>query len=227
MDNAHERMGWLVYTSEATSVRIGLERAIYEKPSSRFESGTLHLASVFGGDTAIQALRTALSQDLTVTIIRPDGERIQCSTRWKETRTIKSDIRVADRKRPLRHLIVASPVLLGNTADPTVILPKHDSDMLWKRLVFTLGIPGIPAWTDYITDKLRKEDRITELEGVNCTPIMITATKDELMEWLSEGLKTGAIQFPNEKGMVAWPSYTLDDVFPCERVTSHEEPANG
>jgi hypothetical protein len=213
-------MGWLVFTNEGTSVRVGLERAIYEKPSScekpssRSDSGTLHFASIFGGDTAIQAFRTALGQALTVTLVKPDGERVLCQTVYKGTETLRSDIRVDGRKRPLRHLIVASHAFLGRTTTSSVILPKYDAAMVWKKLVFSLGIPGIPAWMHSILDRLTKEKRIVELGGLNCTPVQITVSREELLEWLSQGLKSGSIQFPEKNGTVPWPSYLMEDIFP-------------
>jgi hypothetical protein len=51
-----------------------------------------------------------------------------------------------------------------------------------------------------------------------CAPVIISAQKEQILEWLSWGVEGGAIQFPAIAGTIPWPRVALRDVFFREKV---------
>jgi hypothetical protein len=47
------------------------------------------------------------------------------------------------------------------------------------------------------------------LDGIGFEPVLVTATADEMLVWISAALKSGAIAFPEENGPVKWPKHSL------------------
>jgi hypothetical protein len=39
--------------------------------------------------------------------------------------------------------------------------------------------------------------------------VLVTATADEMLAWISSALKSCEIAFPEENGPIKWPKYTL------------------
>lgn len=210
MDNSHERFGALTFQTEQTSVRVGLERAILEV--RRGGGSELHFISIFGGDSAMAAVKVAITSKKSVILTDPDGRQQACYFD-ENAQVFQSDFRIPGRKHPLRHLIATSPALMGRGAATNLVLPHYEKELVWKMIVFRMAIPGVPAWCDYVMDKLLANAAILPLFGVNCNPVMVMIDRLKVLEWLSRGLVTGEIELPATNGMVLWPSYSLHDAF--------------
>ena len=72
-----------------------------------------------------------------------------------------------------------------------------------------LGLPAVPQWAKHICGVLEAEGRFQPLDGIGCEPVLVTATADEMLAWISAALKSGVIAFPEENGPVMWPKHTL------------------
>ena len=66
-------------------------------------------------------------------------------------------------------------------------------------------------WSGWILDCLDREKKIQPVEGIGCEPVVITATREELLEAVSKGLREEALCFPRENGPIHWPFFRVQD----------------
>jgi hypothetical protein len=73
--NAHERFGWLEFTramkDTTARVRVRLDRCIAE-PAENGRDGKLHLVSVLGGESDVNAVWAAVHQNQFFKVEGPD-----------------------------------------------------------------------------------------------------------------------------------------------------------
>ena len=86
---------------------------------------------------------------------------------------------------------------------------RYRRDEAWATLVSFLGLPGDPAWADDILSTVEAEERITEIDGIGCHPVLISATTEEILEWMNEGLRKQNLIFPDANGPIQWPQFPL------------------
>ena len=75
-----------------------------------------------------------------------------------------------------------------------------------------LGLPADPTWADHILGVVEQKKRIEEIDGIGCEPVLISATTEEALEWIGEGLRLGAMAFPGEIGAVGWPRPSIEEL---------------
>jgi hypothetical protein len=59
---------------------------------------------------------------------------------------------------------------------------------------------------------LEEHNRISPLDGIGCFPVMITASAEELLEWLEAGVREANFRFPEKNGPIRWPRASLGEV---------------
>jgi hypothetical protein len=72
-----------------------------------------------------------------------------------------------------------------------------------------MGLPARPEWGSWIIDQLDLQHRISPLIGFGCNPYSIRATRDELLNTLSQGVRSTDLSFPDTNGPVQWPDFTV------------------
>jgi hypothetical protein len=225
MLNAHLRLGLLEYQriteKISTRIRVRVDRYIGEESKA-------HLLSVFGNDSDIGAITAAVHEKATFTLTFPDGTEKGISL-GEHASCYKGTISLRDRKHPVRHLLAVSEELHTNGGTGRTILLRYKGDEAWASLVSFLGLPAEPSWADYILGVLQQEDRIHDLDGIGCQPVLVAAATDEVLEWLGNGLRSGHLTFPESNGAVVWqkfslsqalqpiPSYDMDQMAPSSR----------
>ena len=75
-----------------------------------------------------------------------------------------------------------------------------------------LGLPADPTWADHILGIVEGKKRIEEIDGIGCQPVLISATTEEVLEWIGDGLKSQALDFPGKKGPIIWPQCSLTEL---------------
>jgi hypothetical protein len=75
-----------------------------------------------------------------------------------------------------------------------------------------LGLPAEPSWADHVLSVVEEDERIKELDGVGCQPVLVSATTEESLGWIAEGLRSESLKLPEENGPIVWPQFTLRDV---------------
>jgi len=205
MKNAHLRMALLEYKqatrSIVTSLRVRVDRYMGEKEQA-------HLLSLVGGDSEIGAIHAAITENARFTLIMPDNS---AEPIWMGEHAVcyRGALPLAGRKQPVRHLVAVSQAIQANgSAGKTYMLNFH-RDLAWNTLVSVLGLPAMPEWGEWVLSRLEQKKRIVEIDGVNCAPVRINATRTQLLAWLSKGVRSGSLPFPAERGPIVWPSFRM------------------
>lgn len=205
MQNAHLRLGLLEYhrMTEKTSTRIRLRVDRYVG-----EDEQAHLVSVFGNDSDVGAITAAVHEKAAFTLTFPDGEVKEVSL-GEHASCYKGAVSLSDRKHPVRHLVAVSEELYTNGGVGRTILLGYQRDQAWATLVSFLGLPAEPSWAEHVLGVVEAEERIKALDGIGCPPVLISATTEEVLEWIGDGLRSQALSFPEQNGPILWPIYFL------------------
>jgi len=202
MENAHLRLGLLEYyrvTEKTRSrIRVRVDRYVGEDRQA-------HLLSVFGNDSDIGAVTAAVHEKATFNITFPDGTTKDVSL-GEHASCYKGSITLADRKYPVRHLLAISQELHTNGGVGRTFLLRYQREQAWAMLVSLLGLPGDPAWAGHVLSVIEREERIKDVDGIGCEPVLISATAEEVLEWMGEGLRSRTLEFPRDNGPIRWPS---------------------
>jgi len=205
MQNAHLRFGLLEYTrmTEKTSTRIRLRVDRYVG-----EDEQAHLISVFGNDSDVGAITAAVHEKATFTLTFPDGEVKEVSL-GEHASCYKGAVSLPDRKHPVRHLVAVSEELYTNGGVGRTILLGYQRDQAWATLVSFLGLPAEPSWAEHVLGVIEAEERINPLDGIGCQPVLISATTEEVLAWIGDGLRSQTLSFPDRNGPITWPRFPL------------------
>jgi len=205
MQNAHLRLGLLEYhrITEKTSTRIRVRISSYIG-----EDEQAHLIGVFGSDSDIGAITAAVHEKAYFTLTFPDGA-IKEITLGEHVSCYRSSVTLPGRKHPVRHLVAISEQLHSNGSAGRTILSRKSPAEAWEWLSFFLGLPAVPQWAEHICGTLEGEGRFHPLDGIGREPVLVTATADEMLAWISVALKSGVIVFPEENGPIKWPKHPL------------------
>ena len=212
MQNAHLRLGLLEYhrMTEKTSTRIRLRVDRYVG-----EDEQAHLISVFGNDSDVGAITAAVHEKATFTLTFPDGEVKEVSL-GEHASCYKGAVSLADRKHPVRHLVAVSEELYTNGGVGRTILLQYQRDQAWATLVSFLGLPADPSWAEHVLGVVEAEERFKVLDGIGCQPMLISATTEEVLEWIGDGLRSKALSFPVKNGPIIWPNRSWQQVKSAE-----------
>jgi len=208
MENAHLRLGLLEYVrmTEKTSTRIRLRVDRYMG-----EDRQAHLLSVFGNDADVGAITAAVHEKATFTLTFPDSE-IKEVTLGEHASCYKGTVMIPGRKHPVRHLLAVSQDIHNNGTAGRTLLLRYRRGEAWATLVSFLGLPADPAWADHILQIVERKKRIEDIDGIGCEPVVISATTEEVLEWIGDGLRSQALAFPTASGPIRWPEVSVPDV---------------
>ncbi len=219
MKNAHLRFGWLTYVKSTekttTSIKLHLDRFIGEMLPDPPRQAKAHLISVIGGDTQISAISAAISLGDRFMIEGPEVPPVRgCLER--NVQCFKGSIQLSGRKKPLRHLIGLSEEFASGNRSATsgrTLLASSDKGFVWASIADIYGIPGIPEWADWFEGELNTHHAIAPALGIGCNPVIIKGEKEQFLDWLSWGVESKAVRFPEEAGPIGWPPMSLEDIF--------------
>ena len=208
MENAHLRLGLLEYVriTEKASTRIRLRVDRYMG-----EDRQAHLLSVFGNDSDVGAITAAVHDKATFSLVFPDGTTKDVSLGEHAT-CYKGAVTLPGRKYHVRHLMAVSQELHSNGTSGRTLLLRYRRKEAWATLVSFLGLPADPTWADHILGVVELKKRIEEIDGIGCEPVLVRANTEEVLEWIGEGLRSGALAFPCETGAVRWPRHPIAEM---------------
>jgi len=90
---------------------------------------------------------------------------------------------------------------------------NYSPDVAWALMASAMGLPARPEWGSWVIDQLDLQHRISPLTGFGCNPYSIRATRDELLNILSQGVRSMNLRFPDANGPVQWPNLTVGEYF--------------
>jgi hypothetical protein len=105
--------------------------------------------------------------------------------------------------------VAVSEQLYTNGGVGRTILLGYERDQAWATLVSFLGLPAEPSWAEHVLGVVEAEERIKALDGIGCKPVLISATTEEVLQWIGEGLKYQTLSFPEKNGPILWPRYSV------------------
>ncbi|HLH36242.1 MAG TPA: hypothetical protein VKX41_16335 [Alloacidobacterium sp.] len=215
MENAHLRLGLLEYVriTEKTSTRIRLRVDRYMG-----EGRQAHLLSVFGNDSDVGTITAAVHEKATFSLTFPDGTTKEVSL-GERASCYKGAVTLPGRKHPVRHLVAVSQELHTNGTSGRTLLLRYRREEAWSTLVSFLGLPAVPAWSDHVLGIVEGKKRIEEIDGIGCEPVLVSAATEEVLEWIGEGLRSGAVAFPSEPGAAAWPRPSIAELLEVSSVS--------
>jgi len=86
---------------------------------------------------------------------------------------------------------------------------RYRREEAWATLVSFLGLPADPTWAEHILGIVEGKKRIEEIDGIGCQPVVISATTEEVLEWIGEGLRASNLSFQERNGPIVWPRFAL------------------
>jgi len=218
MKNAHLRFGWLTYMKmtekTTTHFKVLLDRFIGEVLPDPPRQAKAHFLSVFGTDTQVAAINAAISVGDRFMVEGPNVASIRVGFD-KKAECYKGALQLADRKKPLRHMIAISEEFAANSSTNAgrTLLAGNTPSFIWKSLAQLHGLPGIPEWGDWFVEQLENHQAIVPLLGLGCAPVLIKGDKQAFLSWLALGVETGQLEFPQQTGRTNWPGLRLDQIF--------------
>jgi len=205
MENAHLRMGLLEYERYtekiATRIRVRVSHYIGEDDEA-------HLLSVFGNDSDVGAITAAVHEQARFRLTFPNGG-IQEISLGEGAMCCRGSISIPGKKQALRHMIALSEELRGMKSLSRTFVLRPVPIEVWTALVHRFGLPGLPEWAEPMTRILEKENRIVPVDSIGCSAAVISATCEELLEWMGDGVGRGDLSFPEVNGPIRWFNGTL------------------
>lgn len=208
MQNAHLRLGRLEYQRNSgktnTHIAVHVSHYIGEKEQA-------HLLSYFGNDAEVAAITAAIQENHRFELQFPDGSKQRIGF-GADASSYKGNLSLPTLNRSLRHVVGVSSWLHGNgSAGRTFAMndEPHTQDLVWATLVSLLGLPADPRWGRDLLEELRQENRIVPLAGIGCSPVVIHATREEMLERIGRSRAAGRIPFPEKNGPVIWPTFGM------------------
>jgi len=58
--------------------------------------------------------------------------------------------------------------------------------------------------------------RIEQIDGIGCEPVLISATTEEVLEWIGEACRSEALGFPEKNGPIVWQNRSWQHVMSAE-----------
>lgn len=219
MKNAHLRFGWLTYFKRTekttTTFRLHMDRFIGEVEPDPPRQARAHFVSVLGGDTQIAAVNAAISLGERFEIEGPGFGRISVCL-GRNAQTNKGVLQLADRKKPLGHLIGSSEEFsTPSAATGRTLLANSEPLFVWSSLAHIHGLPGVPGWADWFYRQLESHHALMPLLGVGCPPVLIKGNKEQFLSWLGKGVRSGQLEFPSQTGPIQSAHSTVADIFGC------------
>jgi hypothetical protein len=216
MKNAHLRFGTMgFHRSVGNSVSrfsLHMDRFIGERVADGISRG--HFVSALGGDAQIAAASAIVSDQQNFTVEGPGLPSMNVNL-GKDALCYRASLQLSTSKRPLRHLIVVSSEFAAMTNSETsgrTLLADSGREFLWTSMAQIFGLPAVPEWADWFYAKLDDNLAITPIHGLGFNPVLVTGTKAEFLQWLSEGIRKAEIRFPESNGPAAWPSLSLEEI---------------
>lgn len=227
MKNAHLRFGWLTYFKRTekttTTFKLRMDRFIGEVEPDPPRQARAHFISVLGGDTQIAAVNAAISLGERFEIEGPGVDRLSvCLGRNPET--TKGALQLADRKKPLRHLVgISKEFSTPSAATGRTLLADSRPAFVWSSLAHIHGLPGVPQWADRFYRQLESHKALMPLLGIGCQPVLIKGNKQQFLSWLGKGVRSGELEFPDKPGPIHWGGSTLAEIFSLGCASAHTQ----
>jgi hypothetical protein len=107
---------------------------------------------------------------------------------------------------------------MQNGTNGSVTVLHNDDTLIWATVISFLGLPALPDWAEPGVQMLRDTEKIREIIGFNCSPVTVTITREELLQWIGLQVAEKMLFLPEAAGPVRWPSYGIKDLLSASVV---------
>jgi hypothetical protein len=182
------------------------------------EDDEAHLLSVFGNDSDIGAITAAVYEHARFRLTFPDGEMQEVSL-GEGAICHRGSISIPGRKQAARHMVALSEGLRGMKSLSRTFVLRPEPNEVWTALVHRFGLPGLPEWAEEMTQILRENSRIRSVDGIGCPAAVISATGDELLKWMEDGVRDGTLRLPDVNSPIRWAADKVPERFQTDLET--------
>src|SRR5260370_12444418 len=214
MKNAHLRFGTMEFHrsigNSVSRFSVRMDRFIGERVAD--DIAKAHFVCVVGGDAQIAAA-SAIASDQQNFAVEGTGLQPMHVTLGKNAQCYRASVQLSTSKRPLRHLIAVSEEFAATANSETTgrtLLAELSAGFLGAAITQIFGLPAVPEWADWFYKKLDDNLAVTPIFGLGFRPVLVTGTKEEFLQWLSEGIRKDEIRFPESNGPAVWPKIGLE-----------------
>jgi len=162
------------------------------------EDGALIFISLAGNEQAVKAISSAIIACKTIAL-SCNGETEHLLNGHPASRYRIMSTKLAG--GPLHQIVADARFYLNTESDSRLVIipaemPVHAA--IYAQVLVNLASPLIPAWAEWLCNRLQEMDRLREMAGTLKVAEVIV---DELIidELVSEGIREGQIHF-NEQG---------------------------
>jgi hypothetical protein len=162
------------------------------------ENGALLFMSLAGNEQAVKAISSAIIACKTV------GIRRDCEPEYLIHGHPASQYRIMSTKLPggSLHQIVADArfFVMSDEESCLVVIPAdmQSHEAIYAQVLAPLASPAVPAWSQWLCDRLQQMDRLAEMAGT--LRVVEVRVDDRVVdEIVSESIRMGTINF-NEQG---------------------------
>ena len=214
MKNAHLRLGSLLFQKHSesrnasTNVKTWCDRYACDNTQ-------LHIASFFGSDTEMAAFSAAIQEGRQLGVEFPGHNTFHLAM-GENAKCYKSQLQVPGRKRKLVHIVAVSEAVQLNGSQECVYCLNDAPQVVWDTLVHVLGLPGAPAWADWIHDQLKAGKKIEPLRSVGMKAVRVNANRFDLMRLIRKGLLKNKLLFPETNAPLPFQARTIPDLLDTE-----------
>jgi hypothetical protein len=166
----------------------------------------------FGNDSDVGAIIAAVHEKASFNLTFPDGT-VKDVSLGEHPSCYKGAVTLPGRKHPVRHLLAASHELYTNGSAGRTMLLRYRREEAWAALVNFPGLPADPAWADYVLGVVEQKKRIEAIDGIGCEPVLISATTEETLGWIGQGLRSHMLAVPDTNRPIRWPRYRIHALF--------------
>ena len=208
MKDAHLRLGLLEYErhSEKISTRIRVRVSHYIG-----EDADAHLLSVFGNDSDVGAITAAVYDQARFKLTFPDGQ-VQEIALGERAACYRGGVTIPGRKHGVRHMVALSEEIRGLGSLNRTYSLSNSPEAVWSTVVHRLGIPAAPEWAGRVLELFEEKERITVPDCIGYKAVVVTATGEEVLQWLEELILQDELRLPDKNGPIVWPHISMKSV---------------
>jgi len=166
------------------------------------EDEALLFISLAGNEQAVKAISSAIIACKAVNVGQ-EGHSEQVLNGHPASRYRILSTKLAG--GPLHQIVADSRFYLNSDVESRLVVVPQDTQLheaVYAHVLAPLGSPLIPAWAQWLCDRLQEMDRLKEMGG---TLRVAEVSVDELIvdQIVSEGIRMGQINFNEQGGIYA------------------------
>jgi len=162
------------------------------------ENEALLFISLAGNEQAVKAISSAIIAGKTISISREGEDELLLNSRPTSRHRIMSTKLAGG---PLHQIVADARFYVTTESDSRLVAIPPDKSLheaIYTQVLAPLASPMIPAWAEWLSERLKDTDRIREMEGT-LRVVEVVADEQIIDEIISEGIRTAQINF-NEQG---------------------------